>query len=79
MHSAVKAKFCQNKDLALYLTGETSDVIAEESKDVRFGIGHRLNDVLKTKSVVFLGENILGKILEQVKAELKSAKGNSSA
>ena len=70
MFTAVKAKFGQNEDIARFLVEETAESIAEASKDQFFGIGYRLHDVLKTKSILYLGENVLGNILQQVKAEL---------
>ena len=68
----VKAKFAQNKELLNTLLGTGSELLAECSPfDKKWGIGIDINDPNRLNVSKWKGKNLLGRILMEVREELR--------
>lgn len=69
----VRAKFMQNPDILKILLSTGNKVLAEASQaDVKWGIGIAANDLLRYNVKKWRGKNFLGRILMEVRDELRS-------
>ena len=71
----VRAKFEQNPDLLEILVGTKNKILAEASlKDTKWGIGIAEDDPNRYTVKKWKGRNLLGRILMEVRDELRKAK-----
>jgi len=72
MYEGLKLKFTQNPDLKEALLKENCDLFVEASPfDKIWGIGLNAEDARKTPESEWPGQNLLGKLLTQLREELK--------
>ena len=70
----VRAKFEQNKDICNILLNTGNKLLAEASlKDLKWGIGISITDILQYDTKEWRGKKLLGQILMEVRDELKKA------
>ena len=70
-HNHFQAKFSQNSHLKQIMINSQNKTLAEASKDVFWGVGLSLDDPNILNRDVWTGCNILGKVLQKVRQELK--------
>lgn len=69
----IRAKFMQNYDILKILLSTNNHILAEASaKDVKWGIGVAIDDADRYNIQAWRGKNLLGRILMEVRDELKS-------
>ena len=68
----IKAKFAQNPDILEVLLGTGNELLAECSlKDEKWGIGIDINDPYRSDVSRWKGQNLQGRILMEVREELR--------
>ena len=68
----VKAKFAQNEDILRVLLGTGNELLAESSPyDKKWGIGIDIKDPAHEVSAKWKGMNLLGRVLMEVREELR--------
>ena len=68
----IKAKFAQNEDILKILLDTGNEILAECSlNDTKWGIGIDINDPNRLNCSMWKGENLLGRILMEVREELR--------
>lgn len=71
----VKAKFAQNQDILETLLGTGNELLAECSlRDTKWGIGIDISDPSRLEIAKWRGQNLLGRILMEVREELRLEK-----
>lgn len=69
----VRAKFMQNYDILKILLGTKNNILAEASAgDKKWGIGIAIDDEARYTVTAWSGKNLLGRILMEIRDELKS-------
>lgn len=71
MQEGLMAKFGQNTDLKDFLLSTGKDIIAEASTDPYWSCGRRLEDDRVFKTDKWSGQNMMGKLLQEVRESLR--------
>lgn len=75
----LRAKFEQNEDLLEALLNTKDKLLVEcSSRDKKWGIGIDINDPMRFDVELWDGDNLLGRLLMEVREELKIAKANGT-